>query len=63
MTSIELKDIIKQAKKDLRLAQDRLRTAQIRGDDVKADREWMYIGFYNEIIDNASADLFEMEAI
>jgi DNA-binding ferritin-like protein len=52
----ELDEIVKNAKYCLKLARQRLNTAQKRQDDVRADHAWMMIGYYRDIIDNAQQD-------
>ncbi|CAB5207215.1 hypothetical protein UFOVP180_46 [uncultured Caudovirales phage] len=49
----ELAEIVKNAKYCLKLARQRLNTAQHKRDDVRADQAWMMIGYYNEVIYNA----------
>ena len=63
MTTTELKAVVKDARYNKRLAIKRLHTAQKQQNDVKADYEYAVLAYYNEIIDNANNDLFNIGAI
>lgn len=54
----ELKDILKDARYNKKLAYNRLYRAQNSGNDIKCDQEYAYIAYWNEVIDNASNDLY-----
>jgi hypothetical protein len=54
----ELKDIIKDAKYNEKLARRRLHRAQIKGNEIKCDQEYKYLGYWNEVVINTSDDLY-----
>jgi hypothetical protein len=62
MTRIqELDEIVKNAEYCLKMAKKRLKTAQQKRDDTRADHAWMMIGYYRDIIDNAQQDKHRFE--